>query len=39
MEHKKDKNIFADAAIPSSFISHSILKHATKTVIGSHSIF
>ena len=39
MEHKKDKNIFVDGAIPSSFISHSILKHATKTIIGSHSIF
>ncbi len=39
MEHKKDKNIFVDGAIPASFISHSIAKNATKTVNGSHSIF
>ncbi|MFV8335615.1 molybdenum cofactor biosynthesis protein MoaE [Flavobacterium sp. RSP29] len=39
MEHKKDKNIFVDGAIPASFISDSIVKHATKTTIGGHSIF
>ncbi len=39
MEHKKGKNIFIDGVIPASFISHSIAKHAAKTVIGSHSIF
>ncbi|WP_345956960.1 hypothetical protein [Flavobacterium yafengii] len=39
MEHKKDKNIFVDGAIPASFISHSIAKHAAKTVIGGDSIF
>lgn len=39
MEHKKNKNIFVDGAIPASFISDSIAKHATKTTIGGHSIF
>jgi molybdopterin synthase catalytic subunit len=39
MEHKKNKNIFVDGAIPASFISDNIAKHATKTTIGGHSIF
>ncbi len=39
MEHKEDKNIFVDRAIPTSFISDSIVKHATKNTIGGDSIF
>jgi hypothetical protein len=39
MEHKKDKKNFVDRAIPASFISDSIAKHATKTVICGDSIF
>ena len=39
MGHKKGKKYFVEGAIPTSFISHSIAKHAAKTVIGSHSIF
>jgi molybdopterin synthase catalytic subunit len=39
MGHKKGKNIFIDGVIPASFISDSIVKHATKNTIGGDSIF
>lgn len=36
--HKK-RDIFVEGAIPASFISESIAKHATRTDIGAHEIF
>ena len=39
MSDHKQKNIFVDGAIPSSFIAESIQKHSSKTGIGAHSIF
>jgi molybdopterin synthase catalytic subunit len=39
MSEKKIKNIFVEGAISPAFIADSIAKHATKTVIGGHSIF
>jgi molybdopterin synthase catalytic subunit len=39
MSERKQKNIFMEGAIPSSFISESIQKHSSKTDIGGHSIF
>ena len=39
MSERKQKNIFMEGAIPSSFIADSIQKHSSKTDIGGHSIF
>ena len=39
MSERKQKNIFMEGAIPSSFIADSIHKHSSKTDIGGHSIF
>jgi len=39
MSERKQKNIFVEGAIPSSFIADSIQKHSSKTDIGGHSIF
>ncbi|HRH39477.1 MAG TPA: molybdenum cofactor biosynthesis protein MoaE [Flavobacteriales bacterium] len=36
--HRK-RDIFVEGAIPASFISESIAKHATRTDIGAHEIF
>jgi len=39
MREKNPKNIFVQGPIAPSFISESIEKHKTKTIIGGHSIF
>ncbi|MBL7938487.1 MAG: molybdenum cofactor biosynthesis protein MoaE [Flavobacteriales bacterium] len=35
----RQRDIFVEGAIPSSFIAESIAKHATRTDIGAHEIF
>lgn len=35
----RERDIFVEGAIPASFISESIAKHATRTDIGAHEIF
>ncbi len=39
MKERKQKNIFVQGAVQSSFIGEQIGKHATRTDIGAHSIF